>query len=98
VLNTDGLNSDGTPFGVHDVAIFASITTRQIGVLMPDGSARYQYLGCYSDGSGRQLSTQLSYSVAQQAANENGQCQKDCFAKGYSFAGTEYRKWPLGCS
>jgi iron transport multicopper oxidase len=94
-LNCDGLNSDGSDFGVHDVAITATITTNQVGVLLPNGTARYQYLGCYADGSGRQLATKLSYNNSQQAANENGQCQRDCFSKGYIFAGTEYREFLL---
>jgi iron transport multicopper oxidase len=90
-LNTDGEDSQGQPFGVHDIAISATITTPQIGVLLANGTARYQYLGCYFDGQGRNLATQLSYSEAQQAANENGQCQKDCSAAGFIFAGTEYK-------
>jgi len=90
-LNTDGETSRGQPFGVHDIAISATITTPQIGVLLANSTARYQYLGCYFDGQGRNLATQLSYSGAQQATNENGQCQNNCFAAGFIFAGTEYK-------
>lgn len=92
VLNSDGLNSDGSPFGVREVAISANIITRQVGVLLPNGTARYQYLGCYYDGGGRLLDSQLSYTQAQGAANENGQCQQGCFAAGWTFSATEYRK------
>lgn len=92
ILNADGLNDQGQPFGVHEVAISATITTRQIGVLLPNGTARYQYLRCYYDGGGRNFPKQLSYTAAQHAANENSQCQKDCYAAGYIFAGTQYRK------
>jgi iron transport multicopper oxidase len=81
------LNTDGVGFGVHDVNIKANIVTRQLGPLLPDGSARYKYLGCYYDGGGRSLSKQYN-----NATNENAWCQNTCLANGYKFAGTEYRK------
>lgn len=86
-LNADGINADGTAFGVHDVAVTAQIVTRQIGPLLADGTARYKYLGCYYDGGGRQLSKQYSNTT-----NDNAWCQTKCLSVGYIFAGTEYRK------
>jgi iron transport multicopper oxidase len=80
------VSSDVT-FGIHDVAISANIVTKQTGPLLPNGTAKYAYLGCYFDGGGRQLSKQFSYPM-----NENGLCQTNCFQSGYIFAGTEYRK------
>jgi iron transport multicopper oxidase len=77
-------------FGVHDVVVQANIVTRQVGPLLANGSAEYLYLGCYSDGSGRQL--QKQYNIA---SNENGVCQTTCFNAGYKFAGTEYRKFGI---
>lgn len=82
------LNTNDLTFGVHDVAITANIVTQQIGPLMPDGTARFLYLGCYFDGSGRQLSRQ----IANNNTGENAFCQSTCFAAGYLFAGTEYRE------
>ncbi|TVY75584.1 WSC domain-containing protein [Lachnellula suecica] len=79
------LNVDDVNFGVHDVSIFANIITSQVGPVLPDGIARYSYLGCYYDGAGRQLSKQTDY-----PQNENGWCQTNCFKLGYIFAGTEY--------
>jgi len=38
-LNANGINPDGSPFGVRDVLILASITRRQIGSLLADGTA-----------------------------------------------------------
>jgi len=84
---TLNVNSDVT-FGVHDVAISANIVTKQVGPLLPNGTAKYAYLGCYFDGGGRQLSKQFS-----NTKNENGWCQTNCFNLGYIFAGTEYRKF-----
>ncbi|TVY32992.1 WSC domain-containing protein [Lachnellula subtilissima] len=79
------LNVDDVSFGVHDVAISANIVTRQLGPLLPNGTAEYSYLGCYYDGAGRQLVKQFN-----NATNENGWCQATCFKAGYIFAGTEY--------
>lgn len=79
------LNTDDLTFGVHDVNITANIVTRQVGPLLSNGSAEYLYLGCYFDGSGRQLSKQYN-----NATNENGWCQTQCMNNGYKFAGTEY--------
>ncbi len=88
-VSTDGTNADGTPF-VQSFAISATVTSPQVGVIFPNGTAVYQYLGCYFDAAVRQFSNQLSYNANQTANNENGQCQKDCYALGYTFAATEY--------
>jgi iron transport multicopper oxidase len=87
-LNTDGINPDGSPFGVHDVLIMVSITRRQIGPLLADGTARYKYLGCYQD-VGRILPKAFNGGQS----NDNAYCQTTCLANGYIFAGTEYRKF-----
>ncbi|EKD14546.1 uncharacterized protein L3040_000069 [Drepanopeziza brunnea f. sp. 'multigermtubi'] len=79
------LNTDDVTFGVHDVAIKATIVTEQVGPLLANGSSQYLYLGCYFDGAGRLFTKKLT-----SATNENGWCQNQCFAGGYLFAGTEY--------
>jgi iron transport multicopper oxidase len=88
VLNTDGLKPDGNYSGVHDVQIKASIIRRQIGPLLPDGTARYKYLGCYQD-QGRILPKAFPGGQS----NDNAYCQSTCLSKGYNFAGTEYCKF-----
>ena len=80
------LNTDDLTFGVHDVEIKATIVSRQLGPTYPNGTAKYTYLGCYSDLNPRQLLK--SYDLG--AQNENGVCQKQCQSLGYRFAGTEY--------
>ena len=80
------LNTNDLTFGVHDVAISATIVSRQLGPTYPNGTAEYEYLGCYADGTGRQLQTQFNLGNA----NENGACQTKCQSAGYIFAGTEY--------
>jgi len=89
VLNADGLNANGTPWGVHEVQIKARITRKQVGPLLSDGQARYKYLGCYLDLTAGRLLPNL-YSGG--SSNENGFCTSTCLANGYRFAGTEYRK------
>lgn len=69
--------------------ITANIYTIQVGPLLPNGTAEYGYLGCYYDGAGRQLPKKMTNP---QATNENGICQQTCFAAGFAFAGTQYRK------
>lgn len=48
-LNTDGLDAlhPTQAFGVHDVNVDVSIVSRQISPLLPDGTGRYQWLGCF---------------------------------------------------
>ncbi|KAI4123034.1 MAG: hypothetical protein LQ338_005480 [Usnochroma carphineum] len=80
------LNTDDLTFGVHDVQIKATIISRQLGPAYANGTARYSYLGCYSDINPRQL--QNSFDLG--TSNENGICQTRCQGLGYRFAGTEY--------
>lgn len=87
VSDTWTLNCDDLTFGVHVVQIKANIVARSVGPKNPDNSARFKYLGCYADGSGRQLSKLFDLG----ANNDNGICQTKCLGLGYKFAGTEYR-------
>lgn len=82
------LNTDDPTFGVRDVAITVNLITNQIGPLLPNGTARYQYLGCYYDGAGRNLPVKL---FTNQTGMENGICQQGCYNAGYKFAGTQYK-------
>ncbi|KAL8719693.1 MAG: hypothetical protein Q9225_003325 [Loekoesia sp. 1 TL-2023] len=72
------LNTDDLAFGVHDVQIKATIVSRQLGPMYPNGTAKYTYLGCYSDLNPRQL--QKAYNLGD--SNENGACQKQCESLG----------------
>ncbi|KAJ9158479.1 WSC-domain-containing protein [Coniochaeta hoffmannii] len=95
VLNTDGLDAlnPTQDFGVHDVETDATIVTRQIGPVLANGTAKYQWVGCFKDTSslGRNLQNQVN-TAAQQANNTNEQCQTLCQAAGYSLAATQYQK------
>ncbi|RKU48393.1 hypothetical protein DL546_009359 [Coniochaeta pulveracea] len=95
VLNTDGLDAlhPTQEFGVRDIAIDATVVSRQIGPLLANGTGRYQYVGCFKDTSslGRNLQTQIN-TAAQQSNNTNEQCQTLCYAAGYAIAATQYQK------
>ncbi|KAL8735389.1 MAG: hypothetical protein Q9166_000934 [cf. Caloplaca sp. 2 TL-2023] len=82
------LNTDDLTFGVHEVEIKGTIVSRQLGPTYPNGTAKYTYLGCYSDLKTRQL--EKAYDL--NTANENGACQEKCQGLGYRFAGTEYHR------
>ncbi|KAF2842163.1 WSC-domain-containing protein [Patellaria atrata CBS 101060] len=83
-LNTDDLN-----FGVHQILMTGTVKSRIGGPTYPNGTARYQYLGCYQEGGPTRLLPVAGYPSG---ANDNAKCINACFAKGYAFAGTEYRK------
>ncbi|EOO00796.1 putative wsc domain-containing protein [Phaeoacremonium minimum UCRPA7] len=93
VLNTDGLSNldRSQPFGVHEVQTDVTIVSAQIGPLLANGTARYQWVGCFADTNGRNLQTQIN-TAAQQTTNSNDQCQTLCMNAGYAIAGTEYSK------
>lgn len=80
------LNTDDLTFGVHNVLVQGVILSRQLGPLLPDGTSRYKYLGCYKDAvAGRLLDKNNNLKLN----NENGICQQTCLGQGYIFAGTD---------
>ncbi|KAK8208030.1 hypothetical protein M8818_004068 [Zalaria obscura] len=62
---------------------------RVVGPTYSNGSAIYDYLGCYEDNAAgfRLLPHEVYTDVAN---NTNEECQTACLKAGYTFAGTEY--------
>ncbi|KAK5663734.1 hypothetical protein OQA88_4165 [Cercophora sp. LCS_1] len=91
-LNTDGMDSRNPTqeFGVREIEASVTITTKQVGPLFSNGTAVYQWTGCFLDTS-RNLATQVNNSTME-ASNTNGQCQNLCLERGYRFAGTQYHQ------
>ncbi|KAF4556435.1 WSC domain-containing protein 3 [Elsinoe fawcettii] len=90
VTNEWTLNVDDLDFGVHVVEMRGTVHTKQIGPLYPNGTARYQYLGCYKDNvAGRLLPNQLYTDVQ---ANTNQKCQTAGANSNMAFVGTEYQQ------
>lgn len=83
------LNTNDPSFGGPIAVLFeGSTSAKQVGPVNPDGSARYQYLGCYLEPAGSRL---LPKGYANRLSNSNGVCQTECLAYGSVFAGTEYQ-------
>lgn len=60
VLNSDPvvhwgawtLNTNDLTFGVHVLNFTGTLASRQVGPLLPNGKARFNYLGCFLDSTG----------------------------------------------
>ncbi|OCK77470.1 WSC-domain-containing protein [Lepidopterella palustris CBS 459.81] len=81
------LNVNDLLFGVHVLNFTGTLAAPLVGPLMNTGLARFQYLGCYTDGAGARIEATQTNNVN----NTNGFCQNKAFAAGVPFAGTEYR-------
>lgn len=83
------LNTDDLDFGVHVVQMTGVVHGRVVGPTYSNGSAIYDYLGCYEDNAAgfRLLPHEVYTDVAN---NTNEECQTACLKAGYTFAGTEY--------
>ncbi|KAK0636226.1 WSC domain-containing protein [Bombardia bombarda] len=80
-LNVNDLN-----FGVHILNFTGTLKGAQTGPTLPDGSARFKYLGCYKDSTNARIeSTQTNL-----AKNTNGLCQQYAVTNKAAFAATEY--------
>ena len=81
------LNTNDLTFGVHVLNFTGTLAPLQVGPLLPNGTAQFQYLGCFQDNTGARIEpTEFS-----NVKNTNGLCQQQAFAAGLPFAGTEYQ-------
>ena len=81
------LNNNDPVMGKRVIQFSCSGISPQVGPLQPDGRGRYRYIGCFKDADPiRRMDNLLYYSKE----NTNGLCMKDCDAKGYIFAATQY--------
>ncbi|KAF3923653.1 hypothetical protein ABW21_db0207414 [Orbilia brochopaga] len=97
VPNTDGhqvteswvLNVNDLNFGLHDIAMRGFAVSRQLGPLLPDGQARYRYLGCYQDGVNGRL---FPKNVNMGGSLTVGSCAQSGLNDNYVFVGTQYHQ------
>lgn len=82
------LNTDDLAFGVHVINFTATLAPPQVGPLLSDGSARFKWLGCFTDGAAARIE---SNEVDNGSNNTNGLCQQQALAANFPFAGTEYQ-------
>ncbi|KAL2757269.1 hypothetical protein ACRALDRAFT_1079561 [Sodiomyces alcalophilus JCM 7366] len=92
-LTTNGLNAtSGEDAALRDIVFTARVVPQQLGPLLDDGTARFQYVGCFSDTSmGRNLQTQVN-NAEQQQTNTIQQCHQLCMDRGFVIAGVQYRR------
>ncbi|CRK15143.1 hypothetical protein BN1708_011363 [Verticillium longisporum] len=92
-LTTNGLDPNtGEDAGLKDILFTARIVPRQLGPVLENGEARYQYVGCFADTRmGRNLQTQVN-NGAQQLTNTIQQCTQLCRDRGFIFSGMQYRR------
>ena len=93
-LSTDGVDpATGEASGRHSIVFNAVIVTEQVGPLLEDGSARYQWVGCFQDTTtqGRNLVRQMN-NAAQMRTNTLQQCQGLCFDAGFMLSGVQYHQ------
>ncbi|KAI8279859.1 WSC domain-containing protein [Colletotrichum sp. SAR11_57] len=93
-LSTDGLNSTtGEVSGRHDIVFEGTVVSKQVGPLLSNGTAKYQYVGCFKDTTnlGRNLQNSVN-TAAQQKTNTLQQCQGICNDRGFALSGVQYHQ------
>ncbi|KAI8245280.1 hypothetical protein K4K55_002278 [Colletotrichum sp. SAR 10_96] len=93
-LSTDGLNpTTGEVSGRHDIVFEGTVVSKQVGPLLSNGTAKYQYVGCFKDTTnlGRNLQNSVN-TAAQQKTNTLQQCQGICNDRGFALSGVQYHQ------
>ncbi|KAK1487356.1 WSC domain-containing protein [Colletotrichum tamarilloi] len=93
-ISSDGNDpTTGQASGLHNIAFSGTVVSKQVGPLLTNGTARYQWVGCFQDTSsaGRNLQTSVN-TADQQKTNTLQQCQTLCLAKGYILSGVQYHQ------
>ncbi|OHF03550.1 WSC domain-containing protein [Colletotrichum orchidophilum] len=93
-ISTDGNDpATGQASGLHNIAFSGTVVSKQVGPLLTNGTARYQWVGCFLDTSSAGRNLQVSVNTAaQQTTNTLQQCQTLCLAKGYILSGVQYHQ------
>ncbi|KAI5779378.1 hypothetical protein EDC01DRAFT_621661 [Geopyxis carbonaria] len=85
------MNTNDPLMTKQDIAFTCTAVAPQLGPLLPNGTARYRYIGCYKENNpARQLSTQLF----SRDTTEAGVCTSACAGgtKAWIFAGLQYHR------
>ncbi|KAK1982637.1 WSC domain-containing protein [Colletotrichum cereale] len=93
-ISTDGNDPvTGKASGLHNIVFGGTVVTKQVGPLLTNGTARYQWVGCFLDTSnlGRNLPNSVN-NAAQQQTNTLQQCQALCLARGSVLSGVQYHQ------
>ncbi|KAK2008051.1 WSC domain-containing protein [Colletotrichum eremochloae] len=93
-ISTDGNDPvTGQPSGLHNIVFEGTVVTKQVGPLLTNGTARYQWVGCFKDTTnlGRNLPNSVN-NADQQKTNTLQQCQALCLARGSILSGVQYHQ------
>ncbi|TQN68162.1 WSC domain-containing protein [Colletotrichum shisoi] len=93
-LSTDGNDPiTGQASGLHNIVFESTVVSKQVGPLLTNGTARYQWVGCFKDTTnlGRNLPNSVN-NAAQQKTNTLQQCQALCLARGSILSGVQYHQ------
>ncbi|KZL79134.1 wsc domain-containing protein [Colletotrichum incanum] len=93
-ISTDGNDPvTGQASGLHNIVFESTVVTKQVGPLLANGTARYQWVGCFKDTSnlGRNLPNSVN-NAEQQKTNTLQQCQTLCLARGFILSGVQYHQ------
>ncbi|KAF2808096.1 uncharacterized protein BDZ99DRAFT_500354 [Mytilinidion resinicola] len=81
------MNTGDQTMGKQVINFICNAVVEQVGPLLSNGTAQYEYVGCFKENNpGRQLAT----SPYGDASNNNGRCINTCSSLGYEFAATQY--------
>ncbi|OCK79181.1 WSC-domain-containing protein [Lepidopterella palustris CBS 459.81] len=83
------MNTGDPNMGKQYFQFLCNAATEQVGPLLPNGTAQYEYVGCFKENNpGRQMAT----SPYADANNTNDRCIATCYGLGYTFAATQYQQ------
>ncbi|KAK2042793.1 WSC domain-containing protein [Colletotrichum somersetense] len=93
-ISTDGNDPvTGKASGLHNIVFEGTVVTKQVGPLLANGTARYQWVGCFQDTGNLGRNLQNSVNTAeQQKTNTLQQCQALCLARGFILSGVQYHQ------
>ncbi|KAG5997093.1 hypothetical protein E4U43_002726 [Claviceps pusilla] len=83
------INTNDAESGKQFIQFFCNAVAEQAPPLLLNGQGQFKYVGCFKDNTpGRQLSSQILATDTM----TNAACIRACYAKGYTFCGTEYHR------
>ncbi|KAG5972817.1 hypothetical protein E4U55_000733 [Claviceps digitariae] len=83
------INTNDAASGKQFIEFFCNAVAEQAPPLLPNAQSQFQYVGCFKDNTpGRQLPSQILATDTM----TNADCIRACYAKGYTFCGTQYHR------
>ncbi|KAG5951107.1 hypothetical protein E4U53_003760, partial [Claviceps sorghi] len=83
------MNTNDADSGKQFIEFFCNAVAEQAPPLLSNGQGRFRYVGCFKDNT---PSRQLPLQILATDAMTNAACIQACYAKGYTFCGTQYHR------